>query len=618
MSLLSRLSTAGRAFRFGAAAMLGFPIGPRAARDSRAFNAAQVGRLYADWVAAATSSDAEIRNSLRKLIDRSRDLERNNDYQRGYLGDCEDNIVGAIREDLRMNCGEYIYAKGKAPVWQADTMANQIIVDAWNEWGRKGTCTICDRYTWRRVKLLAVRSVPRDGNFLIRKITGAAANNRFGFALQIWEIDHLDLRRFEQLKGGGEIRFGIEYDAAKAPVAYWLFATHPGDYNGSGNPGSSLSKRFPASEIYHVYVPERSEQSIGIPWCISAITRLRQLGAFEEAAVIAARLGASKAAFFEKTSANGGGPGAWSGDRDSGGRAIMDVAPGTAEELPDNWKVSTVDWQYPNIETGEFRKAMLRGMATSLRTSYTSLGNDLESVNFSSARIGLGDERETWKAHQLFFDEELNELVFQDWLMASMLSGAIALPVGKFQKFNRPRFKGRRWPFLDPTKDIAAAGQAIALRLSSRRQYIDEGGGDVEDVFRDNLDDEKLADDMGLDLQPPDPTYAPTVANSAGDNPDDEGTDGAAAPKKKPKSPPPPAQSKSAAEARAEMVAAIRAIPAPIVHVAAPSVNFAADSIRSETTIEAGALQVANDLRVRGKMKLLRDEQGRITGTEPA
>jgi lambda family phage portal protein len=517
MSIASRFSTAFRAFRFGFATILS---GGQSGR--RGFDAAKIGRLYSDWIASATSSDTEIRMNIRRLIDRSRDLERNNDYQRGYLGDCEDNIVGAIRQDLRMDCGEYIYAKGKPPMWQSDSLANQMIESAWQEWGKKGNCTICKRYSWRTVKRLAVRSVPRDGNFIARKILGAASGNRFGFALQIWEVDHLDLYRFGDTAGGGKIRFGIEYDASTAVVAYWLFAIHPGDFLGSHR----TSTRFPADEIYHIFLSERGEQSIGIPWCVSAITRLRQLGAFEEAAVIAARLGASKAAFFKKTPSQGGGVGSWTGQHDHAGRAVMEVSPGSMEELPEGWDIASVNWEYPNIETGEFRKAMLRGVATSLRTSYTSFGNDLESVNFSSARIGMGDERETWKMHQMFFDEELFEAVFQDWLMTSILNGALNLPIAKFDKFNRPRFKGRRWPFLDPYKDVQASKEAIALRLSSRRQIIDENGGDVEDVFHDNVADENLAESLGLDLEtappaPPPPAGAPAV------EPDDPNADSA-------------------------------------------------------------------------------------------
>lgn len=471
-------------------------------KATRGFNAAQLGRLYADWFAAATSSDTEIRSNFRRLLDRSRDLERNSDYWRGYLGDAEDNIVGAVRDDLRMNCGSYSYPNGKPPKWEPDQQANNLIEADWAEWGKKGTCTICGRYSWWDVKRLLVRATPRDGNFIARKIFGKASRNRFGYALQIWEIDHLDLLRFETLAGGNEIRFGIEFDSMKRPVAYWLMATHPGDSNGVGNYSVARSTRFRAEEVYHVYMSERSEQSIGIPWCVSAITRLRQLGAFEEAAVIAARLGASKSIFFKKTPSAGSGPGAWTGEKTANGSAVMDVSPGTAQELPDGWDIADYSPEYPNVETSSFRQAMIMGMATSLRTSYISLGNDLSAVNYSSARVGLLDERETWKMHQFFYDIHFKEPVFADWLMASLMNGATKLPVGKFDQFNRPIFKGRRWVWIDPLKDMQAAQTGIALRLTSRRQLIDENGGDVEEVFHANKADEELADSMELSLQP--------------------------------------------------------------------------------------------------------------------
>jgi lambda family phage portal protein len=498
----------------------------------RSFAGAAGGRLYADWFAAATSADAEIRGSIRKLIDRSRSLERDNDYQRGFLLSAQRNINGSMKYDLRVDAGEYVpQGRGAEPKWQSDKMANRLIEQAWQEWGKKGNCTICKRHNWRGVRRLTVRSTIRDGNFIARRIVGKAAKNKFGFALQLWEIDHLDLLKFQVAgRGQNEIRFGIEFDHDQAPVAYWLKARHPGDFMGDGY-GGLLSRRFEASEIYHVSLPDRAEQSIGYPWIVSAITRLRQLGAFEEAAVIAARLGASKAAFLTKND-QGGGVGAWLGPTDANGRAMTDIQPGTMEELPTNWGIQSADWQYPNVETGDFRKAMLRGVAAGLGVSYTNIGNDLESVNFSSARVGLFEEREGWKELQIFFSDEMWERVFADWLEAAIMSGAINLPLSKFAKFNRPVFKARRWAAIDPIKEIEAAKTAIALRVGSRRQYVEEQGGDIEETMHDNLADEELAADIGLSLAPPDPEPASGGQNGgqAGGN-DDNDDDPAAKPK---------------------------------------------------------------------------------------
>lgn len=482
----------------------------------RGFDAARNSRLLSDWVASATSSDAEVRRSIRRLIDRSRDLERNNDYQRGFLLSCERNIVGAIRDDLRMDCGEQKFSgRDQAPKWVADPAASAEIEKAWTEWGKRGTCTTCGRLSWRDVKRIAVRALARDGNIFIRRIVGANAGNRFGFALQVWEIDHLDLDKFEALPSGGEIRFGVETNGAGRVVAYHVRARHPGDTT-FGAAGRTV--RIEAAEFYHVFISERPEQSIGYPWIVSAITRLRQLGAFEEAAVIAARLGASKQGFFKKTMPEGDSDMEDGKERDEQDRIVMDAAPGTFEQLPEGWELQNWSPEYPNIETGEFRKAMLRGVGTSLGQSYTTLGNDLESVNFSSARIGLFEEREGWKALQLFCCESLWEPVFADFLTFGILAGAIGLPLSKFDKFNRPLFKARRWPFIDPLKEINAAKTAIALRLTSRRQVIEEGGGNVEDVFLDNRDDEKLAETIGLSLAPADPQ--PEVSIGVGEDGD--------------------------------------------------------------------------------------------------
>lgn len=501
------------------------------APQRRTFNAAQIGRLTADWFAAATSADAEIRRDIRRLIDRSRDLERNNDYQRGFLLACQRNINGSHKYDLRSDAGEYVSnGKGKEPTWQADKLANRLIETAWAEWGKRGVCTVDRRTNWRGVKRLCVRSVVRDGNFLCRKIRGSAAGNRFGFALQIWEIDHLCLEKFDGGQRGNEVRFGIEYGAHGEPVAYWLRARHPGDM--ASTMGSAYMEmrpvRFPADEIYHVFIGDRAEQSVGYPWVVSAITRLRQLGAFEEAAVIAARLGASKAAFLTKQDGSGG-IGAWTGPTDASGRAIMETQPGQVEELPQGWGVSFSDWQYPNIETGEFRKAMLRGVATGLGQSYTTLGNDLESVNFSSSRVGLFEEREGWKDLQLFFDEDFDEPVFADWLEAAIMNGALNLPLGKFAKFNRPVFKSRRWAAIDPLKEIEAARIGIALRTTSRTRVIEDNGGDREEMFLENKADEDAAESIGLELQGAD-KIAPANPDQLGE----ETEETAAKPKKAP------------------------------------------------------------------------------------
>ena len=75
--------------------VLGFGQNAKQFRSlQRAYQGALVSRLTSDWVSSQLSADAEIRNSLRKLRDRSRELVRNNPYARQAKRTTQINIVG--------------------------------------------------------------------------------------------------------------------------------------------------------------------------------------------------------------------------------------------------------------------------------------------------------------------------------------------------------------------------------------------------------------------------------------------------------------------------------------------------------------------------------------------
>jgi capsid protein len=90
--------------------------------------------------------------------------------------------------------------------------------------------------------------------------------------------------------------------------------------------------------------------------------------------------------------------------------------------------------------------------------------------------------------------------MFDRWLPFAFLSGQINLPLAKFDKFNVPEWKPRRWPWVDPEKDINADIKAVEKGFKSRREIISDAGGDVEDVFNAIASDEALAEKLGLEF----------------------------------------------------------------------------------------------------------------------
>lgn len=463
-------------------------------RASRNYTAANSSRLTLDWIMSPLSADATLLGKLSAMRSRSRDLERNNEWARGFFRTLENNVIGENGISLQMRVRD----PGKETF---DEIANDKIETAWWQWGRKGNCSVCKRHSWRDLQRLIVRSLARDGEILIRKV-----RRRDGLRLQLIEADLLDESANFRADNGNEVRFGVECDGDRMPVAYHLLGRHPGD----GQFGSSKSERIrvPADEIIHLFLSERPDQSRGVPWLVASMQGMKMLDGYAEAELVAARTGAAKMGFFTKKTPDG-----WDGEVDGDGNLSMDASPGTIEELPAGVEFKEWSTDHPNSGYGDFVKSRLRGIATSLGISYNTLASDLEGVNYSSIRAGLIEEREVWKAIQRFLIEHCAEDIFTEWLSLELLSGRLGLPFEKMWKFNVPEFQGKRWAWVDPKKDMEASILGIRSGQTSLRKVVSENGGDIYDVLRSIKADNELAASLGVSLpELVDPPKAAPVA----------------------------------------------------------------------------------------------------------
>lgn len=483
---------------------------PRLAAPSRRRNyaAADTGRLFAGWLALPDTADELLKRGLRVLRGRGRELALNNDWVKGWLRRSRVNVVGpaGIRLQARV-------AEGG----RRDQAANAKIEAAFAAWSKAGTCTVCGRYSFRDVQTHVLEAMNRDGEALIRKVRGF--DNGFGFALQLLEADHLDENFNEERPGGANagrstrIVMGVEIDAWRRPVAYHLLKKHPGDQRGHVDRGDRYEV-LPAADVIHVFRPWRSTQTRGVPEMHSAMTRLKMIGGYEEAALVAARVGAAKMGFFKETE-----PEAYSGDdprdgesasaeTDAEGNLITNADPGHFERLPPGVDFEGFDPTYPSAELEPFQKHMLRGAAVGMGSSYHGLAGDLSDVNFSSLRQGALDEREIWEELQGFLVEHALEPIYAEWLPLAIVAGAVALPAAKLEKFSEHLFQPRGWDWVDPKKDIEADEKALALKLTSRTRICAKRGVDFEEVLDEHKAEEELAAARGIDLAMPKATPA--------------------------------------------------------------------------------------------------------------
>ena len=468
----------------------------------RAFDAAGMPPALARWITAASPADNDILAGLRQLRARSRDAAQNDDHMRQFLRMVETNVIGR---------GVTVQARPRTSSGRYDAPLAARIEDAYREQCERGTWDASGQHTRASAARLGARTVAQDGELLIR-IHEGDPDSPTGFSVEMIDAESLDMDYSDTLSNGNLIRMGVEMTPRRRPVAYHLFA-EPQPHTGYSSYSGTRRVRVSADDVLHVYLPEWVWGSRGIPWAATALRRMKMLSGYEEAGITAARAAAVKSAVYQSTpDANPEAPPA--GASVEAGFA-QELTPGAAEMVPMGWELKPLDWNWPNIEHGAFVKEALRGIAGGLGVSYNGLANDLVGVSFSSLRQGALSERDMWMMAQEWWIEWVERPIYRRWLAYAIRTGRIArangasLDLTRIPALSHADFLGRRWPWVDPLKDLQSAELAIRLRTRSVSDVIREQGRDPETVWAELAADRAKLDALGLALATETPA-APT------------------------------------------------------------------------------------------------------------
>ena len=462
----------------------------------RALAMAETPAHVSSWSRHTRTINHDLQSGLSVAISRSRGLSRNNDYAKRFLTLLKTNVLGPAGLRLQMRL------KKRSGEPNDDT--NNAIENGWLAWGKRG-CEVTGQLTWKDCERLLLESLARDGGFLVRKLNRRGPKN---FQIQIIDYELLDACLYRDLANGNRVRMGVEVDIDSAPQAYWL--------KNNGKPDLELRScgytvgdhlRVPADEMIHRFIAEEANQLRGYPWLAVGGRRLWLVNDYEEAAAVASSNAAKRLGFFVSPTGEAP-PGI--GEQivsnvleqaRAAGKVLSaqevqllmqsvekysTTVPGQYDTLPTGYDFRQYESDYPHTNYADYVKSCLRGVASGLGISYVSLGNDLESVNYSSARVGILDEREVYKTLQGWFVDSLHVEVFDAWLKMSLVADATLakLDPTRFEMYrDAASWQPRGWAGIDPNKEANANQTNLQLKLTSRRRIILERGDDPDEIF---------------------------------------------------------------------------------------------------------------------------------------
>ena len=458
------------------------------------FGGAKMGRLTNDWPTASRSIDQDLVTDLRRLRARARNQAINSPIASKFLGMLRTNVVG--EHGVRLAFKVKQLRKSRASRLNLDDAVNDELAQAWHEWGKKGSCTVCGRYSLRELEQLIVENTGRDGEQILKKVYVPKSVNPFGFQLQLIDADQLDdSYNVFDMGNGRQIRMGVEVNDQQRPLAFHIFSGNPFE----GFFGSAARVRVPADQIIHWFIAHRTGQTRGYPWFASSMDQLNMLDGYFKAELAAARI-ASMAVYSVETDPNAP-EDEFAGDGDNAdGTKAVDIGNGTALEMPQGQHLAEHTPAHPTNAFEGFMKQSGRAIASGCGVAYHKLCSDLSGVNYSSGRLGELEERQFWMEMQNSMIDNVLEPIYDAWLGAALINGAIDLPLADRKRFTGTALKWhpRRWPWVDPLKDVQASTLEVQNAFSSHQRELGALGLDWREVFEEMKEAQDYADELGL------------------------------------------------------------------------------------------------------------------------
>ena len=576
---------------------------PRRSRASRVYSSARSSRLLPGAGGSNTSADAELLTSILNLRSRSRQLIRDQSYAKRARGLVVNNVIGP---------GIGVQAKVGTMRGPLNQRVNDGIEAAWARWTRKDTCHIGESLTFADIERLAMFEIFDAGEVIIRKHTRADGQ----LTLEVIEGERIadDYQALSPQSPGSTIRLGVELNGYYKPIAYWLRERHPGEIRWVGHDSDRVF-RVPAEEIFHLRIITRWPQTRGEPWMHTAIRRLLDIEGYSEAEAIRARAQATRMGIIEtpqdvddldtRTQEEK--------DADANGDPLFHMEPGIIGKLSPGEKWIDSAPSAPNPQLDPFMRYMIREICVGIGVSYASGSGDYSQTNYSSSRLALLDDRDAWRALQLWFIRSFREELHRAWLAKAMLARSIP-EIDSQQywsepsKFEQVLFKPRGWSWIDPTKEVAAYKEAIAGGLTTVTDVIAQtaAGRDIEEILDERKAELEMMDKRGLVFDTSPAVYiaknAPAEkkaepASNEDDDAKDDAKDAKTSDDEKPERSviinnyvtPPDIKIPVRIENPIRLEPTVVNVPASIVHVAAPNVTVQNDVRSPDVRVEVPA-----------------------------
>lgn len=373
---------------------------------------------------------------------------------------------------------------------------NTAIKTAWDAWSVEATYD--GTLSFNEVEQLVVRTLARDGEAIVRFVTGPSVN-KYGFAVQVLDPALLDTNYNTVTKDDHTIIMGVEFDLRGRPVAYHVWNRLISDITAVPR----IRERIPSDEFIHLFDSDTPGTARALPWTTSVLNTVSRLNQYLEVHLQACSIAATTPLVMTNTEAETLGVddvAVGTQGTETYTQQVIDLAYSQIIELDHGKSLSALQVPFPTQAFEQTTKAYLQSIAAGLFVSYATLTADPASGNSANIRFSSIVEREHFQQMQRWLIKNLHMKVYKKWIESATLYGALRLPTMTPEEYWAVNFRTTRSPSIDPAKDLKAYITGLEQGLYTRSQIANELGTDFLENVKELAKEQQILKDYGVVL----------------------------------------------------------------------------------------------------------------------
>jgi lambda family phage portal protein len=439
------------------------------------YHSASQGRRFAGYGVSRNGPNATLNGSLSTLISRSRHAFRNSPMVKKAISSNATNTVGTgIIPRFRSSDEDFNEAMRKT----FEVFSTQC--------DPEGVLSLYgNQALWNQSQRLSGEV------FVRRRRRSLNSNLLIPLQVQTLESDFVPLTLNETRKNGNKIKSGIEFNSSGARVAYWMYKSHPGEYDQNVDLTNLI--RVPAADIIHLFKPERPGQIRGEPEASTSLLKVKTYESYDDAEL---QRKESKAGYTGMIIRKEYDEDDFNYDPMSG-KSLFDEDSEESAEIRPGTFISGLPGEdlklFEGDNTGSGYKDYTREqklmIAASFNIPYELMTGDWSGVNDRIFRAFIQEYR-----RGISMDQEL--LKFQalrkikDWAIQAAILAGVVSPVNyaaNFHDYHKVDWRPHAWKHIHPVQDIQAQVMAKDNNLNAGDDLVAESGKEAEEVDLKNV-----------------------------------------------------------------------------------------------------------------------------------